>query len=148
MNGTGQNTPDAENAPAAGVGKRPGTILKFAITGTAGLAVNLLVFAAQLQLGVHAYVASAVAFEAAVLWNFVVNDRWTFRHRNLSPDRRGRGVRFNLVSLVTLGIKVAAFVALSRAFPGTSALLHQTLAVIPGALANYVINDRWTFAHR
>jgi len=148
MNDAGQDIPGTDQGRGAGAGSRPGTVSKFAITGTAGLAVNLMVFAGLLHAGVHAYVASAVAFEAAVLWNFLVNDRWTFQHRNLHGSRRGRGIRFNLVALVTVGIKVAAFVALSQVFPGGSALLHQALAVIPGALANYVINDRRTFVHR
>lgn len=129
-------------------GDHPSTIVRFALTGSAGLVVNLLVFSAQMRLGIPAVVASAIAFEVAVLWNYLLNDRWTFRHRNLPVSSHGRGLRFNLVSLATLGIKVAGFVALSHAFPATSVLVHQTLATIPGALANYFINDRWTFARR
>lgn len=135
---------DGTGAP--GTTRSGGTVFRFAITGTAGLGVNLLVLAVLLRLSVHPYAASAIAFEAAVLWNFVLNDRWTFRHRNLAGGRRRRGIHFNLVSLATLAIKVAAFVLLSHAFPAGSALLHQALAVIPGALANYLINNRWTFA--
>lgn len=120
-------------------------MLRFALVGLAGLGVNLATFAGLLAYGAHPFLASAAAFEIAVVWNFLLNNYWTFGHRHMSSRRRARAIIFNAASLLTLGIKVLTYLLLSKTFPGGSPILHQAIAVVPGGLANYFINSRWTF---
>ncbi len=121
------------------------TFTKFAITGVSGILVNLSLFAALIELGAHKYVASLVAIELSILWNFLLNNYWTFSHRELVGNKLVRGLRFNIASLGTLGISFVTFLALSAAFPAASLVLHQALAIAPAALFNYFINSYWTF---
>ncbi|MDZ7669636.1 MAG: GtrA family protein [Gammaproteobacteria bacterium] len=124
------------------------TFIKFVLTGLTGVAVNLGAFAALLELGLHKYLASAVAIELSIVWNFLLNNYWTFRHRTMTSRKRIRGLKFNAVSVLTLGISFSTFVLLSMVFPTGSPLLHQAIAIAPGSLVNYFANSYWTFRHQ
>lgn len=122
------------------------TFTKFALTGISGIGVNLLAFyLLHIPLALHQYLASPIAVEISILWNFLLNNYWTFRHRELLGNKLVRGLRFNIVSLGTLGISFAVFILLTTLFPARSLLLHQALAIAPAALFNYLINSYWTF---
>ena len=122
------------------------TFVKFAVTGASGIFINLLAFQILLWLGVHKYAASPIAIEVSILWNFFINNYWTFSHRELIGNKLVRGLRFNAVSLGTLLISFAAFFALTMLFPSWSLLVHQALAIVPAAFFNYFINSYWTFS--
>ena len=121
------------------------TFLRFAAVGLSGVVVNLGLFALLLALGVHKYVASPVAVESAIIWNFFWNNYWTFSHRDLTGRTRIRGLKFNLVSFVTLGINFATFVSLSVLFPDAAPVLLQAAAILPSTAVNYFANSYWTF---
>ena len=80
-----------------------------------------------------------------MVWNFFINNYWTFRHRTLSGRKRVRGVKFNLVSLVTVGVSYTTFVLLTLAFPNGEPLVHQGLGIVPSVVLNYFLNSYWTF---
>lgn len=110
-------------------------LLKFGVVGASGVVVNLgslWILADVLHLddwvaatfglnvvifGVDAVLSSATAIEISIIWNFLLNNSWTFRDRN-ERARVGfipRLLRYNLVSLVGLAIQLAAFVILTAA---------------------------------
>lgn len=124
------------------------TFIKFVLTGLSGVAVNLGAFAALLGFDLHKYLASAVAIEIAIVWNFLLNNYWTFRHRTMRSRKRIRGLKFNAVSLLTLAMSFSTFLLLSVTYPGGSPLLHQAIAIVPGSLVNYFANSYWTFRHQ
>ena len=121
------------------------TFVKFAFTGLTGVVVNLGCFALLRSLDVHAYLSSAIAIETSIIWNFFLNNFWTFRDRSISTRNRVRGVKFNVVSLFTLGISFATFVGLRWLLPEQPELMSQFLSIIPAALVNYFLNSYWTF---
>lgn len=54
---------------------------RFSIIAGVGLALNAVIMAAGIRLGLH-YVASQIVATAIVLlWNFQINRLWTFSHR-------------------------------------------------------------------
>jgi dolichol-phosphate mannosyltransferase len=119
--------------------------IRFGLVGLSGVVVNTTVLWA-LARGAHLAVplASALATETAILSNFMLNDRWTFRatmghHRFLT-----RLARFNSVSLGGMAI-TAGLLMLLISYAGLHLLLANLLA-IGGAMAwNYVVNSRWTW---
>jgi dolichol-phosphate mannosyltransferase len=121
------------------------TFVKFAVTGLIGVAVNLGCFQGLLSTGLDPYLSSAVAIEISIIWNFFLNNYWTFRDRKITTRKRVRGVKFNLVSLLTLGVSFSSFVALRWLQPEQPAVLSQALSILPGAIANYFANSYWTF---
>lgn len=121
------------------------TFIRFAAVGASGTVVNLGLFSLLLHNGMNKFVASPVAIEASVLWNFVFNNYWTFKHRETSDRITVKGLKFNLVSLVSLGVSYVTFVVLSIFFPRLSPQVSQFAGIIPAVLVNYFLNSYWTF---
>jgi dolichol-phosphate mannosyltransferase len=119
--------------------------LKFCIVGASGVLVNLGIFSALLAFGVNKYVASPVAIQCSIITNFLGNNYWTFRRRELLGRVHARGLQFNVVSIVALAISYLTFVGLSHAFPRTAPQIHQFLGIVPATLVNYFLNSYWTF---
>jgi dolichol-phosphate mannosyltransferase len=123
------------------------TFIRFGIVGFSGVLVNLGFFTLFLAVGINKYVASPIAIELSIISNFLLNNYWTFRHRMTKDRTRIRGLKFNLVSILALGVSYGIFVALSLAFPDTAAQIHQLIGIIPAMLVNYLLNSYWTFGH-
>ena len=121
------------------------TFIKFGVVGFSGVLVNLGFFTLLLAMGINKYIASPIAIELSIVSNFLLNNYWTFRHRKTKDRTRIKGLKFNLVSILALGVSYATFVALSLAFPGTAAQMHQLIGIIPAMLINYLLNAYWTF---
>jgi putative flippase GtrA len=132
---------------------------RFAAVGASGVVVNLAVlWLAADALRVREVLASAIAIEVSIVWNFLLNNAITYRDRNAyaSADVGGRLLRYNLVSLVGLGIQLGAFVLLRLA--ATRGLGHEALGGwkypaqcvgIALALAwNFTANLRFTWSQR
>jgi len=120
-------------------------LVKFLIVGASGVAVNLGLFSLLLQLGVNKYLASPIAIEISIISNFLLNNYWTFRWRKVRDRLRVRGLKFNVVSLLSLGVSYTTFVALSFAFPQGTPQVHQFIGIVPATLVNYLLNSYWTF---
>ena len=121
------------------------TFVKFALTGLSGVIVNLGCFQLLRTWQVDPYLSSVLAIEISIIWNFFINNYWTFRDRQISTRKRVRGVKFNIVSLLTLAVSFATFVLLQWLWPSQPQLLSQAISIIPGAMANYFANSYWTF---
>jgi dolichol-phosphate mannosyltransferase len=119
--------------------------IKFCLIGASGVVVNLGIFTALLSLGVNKFVASPIAIQCSIITNFLGNNYWTFRRRNLVGALHARGLRFNVVSIFSLAISYLTFIILSHAFPRVAPQVHQLVGIIPATLVNYFLNSYWTF---
>ena len=109
------------------------------------MVINLGIFSALLALGINKYVASPIAIQCSIISNFLGNNYWTFRRRNLVGPIHPRGLRFNVVSILSLMISYVTFILLSHAFPRTAPQAHQLIGIIPATLVNYFLNSYWAF---
>lgn len=123
------------------------TFLQFAVVGASGVVVNLGCFTLLLMAGMNKFVASPVAIEVSIVSNFLLNNYWTFRRRNIKDRIRVRGLKFNAVSLLALLVSYGTFVALSISFPNVAPQIHQLVGIVPATLLNYFLNSYWTFKH-
>jgi len=121
------------------------TFIRFAVVGASGTVVNLGVFSAALHANLNKYVASPVAIEVSIVWNFLLNNYWTFKERRTRDRTRIKGLKFTLVSLVSLGVSFTTFIALSLFFPRLSPQVDQLVGIVPAVLVNYFLNSYWTF---
>jgi dolichol-phosphate mannosyltransferase len=121
------------------------TFIKFVAVGASGVLVNLGLFTLFLAAGVDKYVASPCAIELSIVWNFLLNNYWTFRWRKTKDRMRLKGLKFNLVSCLALLVSSGTFVALSLAFPHVTPYVHQLVGIVPATLINYFLNSYWTF---
>ena len=140
---------------------------KFVVVGLTGVVVNLVVFVLTLDAfspsptfslvhsllksatstasnPVHNFVASAVAFVVATLWNFALNNVWTFRtdrgHRHRLPRRLGL---YYGVSLGSLAVNEVVLFGLSYLLPP---LFGQAVGILAGSVVGFAGNYRVTFA--
>lgn len=120
-------------------------LAKFGLVGATGYVVNLAVYTILVRrAGVH-YLPSAVAsFAVAVTNNYAWNRIWTFRHQ------RGhiayQGLRFLIVSLVTLGANIVLLYLLARA--GLDKVPAQAIAIVLVMPLNFLGNKLWSFRRR
>lgn len=121
------------------------TFLDFLAVGATGIVVNVGLFSMLLGWGVNRYVASPLAIETSILWNFLLHNYWTFRRRRTVGRTRVRGVLFNLASLIVLAVSTSAFVVFSWLWPDLPPVVHQLLAIAPATLLNYALNSYWIF---
>jgi dolichol-phosphate mannosyltransferase len=121
------------------------TFLRFALVGASGTIVNLGVFSAALHAGLNKYLASPVAVEVSIIWNFFLNNYWTFRERKTRDRVRIKGLKYNLVSIASLGVSFTTFTAMTLLVPRASPLLDQFVGIVPAVLVNYFLNSYWTF---
>src|SRR5262249_47703383 len=121
------------------------TFIKFAIVGVSGIVVNIAGFTVLIALGLNKFLASPIAIEISIIWNFLLNNRWTFRWRVLTNSAHIRGPRSNLVSFLSLAVSSSAFVLLSMKFPRVVPQIHQIISVVPATAINYFLSSSWTF---
>jgi dolichol-phosphate mannosyltransferase len=124
-----------------------GTFIKFGIVGASGVLLNLGFFTLLLTVRVNKYIASPLAIQLSIFWNFWLNNYWTFRSRRTNDRTLLKGVKFNIVSLLALAVSYGTFVALSHAFPLVAPSVHQLIGIVPATLINYFLNSYWTFHH-
>jgi len=150
-------------APPAGVAVRYG---KFLIVGLTGVVVNLIVFVLVLYairptdldglvaLATHLtggsrvaaidlIAASCGAFVVATLWNFNLNNLWTFRTTRGHRHAVGRRMQiYYLVSLGSLAVNEVALYLLTAHFAPIAA---QGIGIIAGSVVGFVGNQQLTF---
>jgi putative flippase GtrA len=89
--------------------------------------------------------ASAIATEVAIVSNFLLNDRWTFRSGAQPGSAARRLLRFNGVALGGMLI-TAVMLTLLTASTRLPLLIGNLLAVGAATIWNYAINSRWTWS--
>ncbi len=118
--------------------------LRFGVVGLSGMVVNsAILWALVRELHLAVLLGSLLATEVAILSNFLLNDRWTFRgvsERSLMQ----RMLRFNGVALGGLAITAGMLTALAS-YTHLHLLIANGLAVGAATGWNYVVNSRWTW---
>ncbi|HSR62457.1 MAG TPA: glycosyltransferase family 2 protein [Gammaproteobacteria bacterium] len=122
------------------------TFIKFCIVGTSGVIVNLGTLTLLLALGMNKFIASPIAIEMSIISNFLLNNYWTFRWRKTRDRVRVKGLKFNVVSFLSLFISYMTFVILALMFPDVAPQIHQLIGIIPATFVNYFLNSYWTFS--
>jgi dolichol-phosphate mannosyltransferase len=96
-------------------------------------------------IGVSKFIASPLAIELSILSNFLLNNYWTFAGRDGGGKVHIRGLKFNIVSVVALGVSYSTFLLLSVADPDGIPQVHQLIGIVPATVINYFLNSYWTF---
>ncbi|HEU5103619.1 MAG TPA: GtrA family protein [Roseiflexaceae bacterium] len=121
-----------------------GPVFRFGLVGLSGVAVNSAVLWALVAAGLTVPIASMGATEAAVVSNFLLNDRWTFADCATPLPRWQRFLRFNGVALGGMLLAAALLTALTT-YGRVPLLLANLLAVGARLAWNYTINTRLTW---
>ena len=119
-------------------------LAKFGAVGAIGYLVNLGVYVLLRRAGVHYIPAAIGSFAVAVSNNYAWNRVWTFRRQR--GHMAYQGLRFLIVSLVTLGGNVLILYGLVHA--GLGKLPAQALAIVLVMPLNFLGNKLWSFGRR
>jgi dolichol-phosphate mannosyltransferase len=118
--------------------------LRFSAVGCSGIAVNLgAYYALTRMLAVPMAVASPIAIELSVIWNFALNDVWTFGGRRLQSGLASRIGRFHAVSLAAGLMNYSILLLLARA--GWWDMVANLVGIAAGALVKFAVNSAWTW---
>jgi putative flippase GtrA len=121
-------------------------LAKFCLVGGSGYVVNLVVFAAAVELAnVHHLVAATLAFIVAVLNNFWWNRHWTFAARQ--GHAGFQAARFFAVSVGAF-VAAAAILELLVTQVGTPEIVAQAISLVAATPLNFVGNKMWSFGLR
>jgi putative flippase GtrA len=119
--------------------------IRFGLVGVSGVAVNTaILWGLVWGAGLPVLLGSVLATETAILSNFLLNDRWTFRAAVRQGSFVRRLLRFNGVALGGMAITTAVLSALTI-YGHLHLLLANLLAVGAAMVWNYVVNSRWTW---
>ena len=119
--------------------------LRFGIVGVSGVVVNsAILWALVRELHLALLLGSLLATEVAILSNFLLNDRWTFRGVSERSFTQ-RLLRFNGVALGGMAITAGILTALAS-YTHLHLLIANVLAVGAATGWNYVVNSRWTWS--
>jgi len=121
------------------------TFIKFAIVGVSGLFVNLGSMTLLLHFDVNKFIASPISIELSIISNFLLNNYWTFVHRKTEDKLRIKGLKFNIISFLSLAISYSTFVFIILIFPNMMPQVAQAIGIVPAMLVNYFFNSYWTF---
>src|ERR1700751_3678104 len=119
-----------------------GQFVRFCAVGASGYAVNLIVYAALLEAGLHYLAAAAIAFLVAATSNYVWNRTWTFRTSD--APLLGQGARALVVSGLSLGANQLFLLALVSA--GAGHLAAQAVAIVLATPFSFAANKLLAFA--
>lgn len=82
-----------------------GPFRKFLIVGSIGFIINTVLLELFVKLGFDPTVGTAIGAECAIISNFVLNNRWTFKNRKIKGTKTvGKFIQFNITSLGALMI--------------------------------------------
>lgn len=121
--------------------------IKFCLVGGSGVIVNEgLLWILHHFVSLPLALSSGISIETSIISNFVLNDSFTF------PERRAAGIRFflqrlgrfNIVSLVGLGINMGILLLLTNVFH-LHYLLSNLVGIATAVLWNYLVNLGWTW---
>ena len=121
---------------------------KFCVVGLSGVGVNLGLYAVGTrEMFLSIYVASPLAIEASVIWNFLCNDRWTFRSRVTQAGFLSRLGRFHLVCLSGAGLNYAILLLLATVF-GWWDMAANLAGIVAAVALRFGWNSSWTWRER
>ena len=135
--------------------------LKFAVVGTSGLVVNVIIFEtaratifSMLEIDARIIASNAVGIVVSIFTNFMLNDRWTWGDREKTSFGR-RLIRYyaaaSISAAIQIGVTWGSFVLLWQYLP-TVVLEHDvgpTLGLLTGIacgmFVNFLASHFWAF---
>jgi dolichol-phosphate mannosyltransferase len=120
-------------------------LARFFLIGGIGAIINISVLQILINVGVGRFIASPIAIEASIMSNFLWHKNWTFYDTNRPGNVFAKASKFHVGSFLSLLITFSVFTITSLIYPKSLPAADQAIAILPGAVANYLISSRWIF---
>ena len=124
-------------------------LLRFALVGASGFAVDVAVYVVLQWAGLDHRVARFVSFWPAASWNWLLNRRWTFSER-ASGARARQWARFVASSVAGLALNAGTYAVLTTltGFFDRHRMLALVLGVGLGGLVNFALASCYVYRRR
>jgi dolichol-phosphate mannosyltransferase len=120
---------------------------RFGVVGATGTGLNLSVFSLLTSLlHVEPLQAATLSFELAMCSNFLLNDRWTFRHRRRAGEDSliGALARYQLVALGGLVLNLLVLQALVNVL-AVMPLVANATGIVAAMAWNFTLSLGWAW---
>lgn len=116
---------------------------KYVITGFTGYAINAVALEVFKSFGLHAGIAGALGAELAIIWNFTVNNLWSFKKYQIKETKKIplKFIEYNFVSLGSV-IIIGTVITVGVTLFGDTRFIRQAFLVV--ALGLFVIPYSYT----
>ena len=120
-------------------------IYKFFVVGIIG-AIMVLAFTVFFThfFGIFYVISTAIAFEISQVWGFFANDRWTFSKIKKTSKPYVRFFKYNLFSLIALGIIQLVMVTLTT-HVGMHYTASQSIGIVAAFFFNFFVSKKISF---
>lgn len=132
--------PDARATRVRGHFSRPA-----AFAALSSMALDLVCFGALLTVGIHYLAAAAIATQAAIVWLFLVSDRWVHAGTQSYRKRPNRFTAFLTMNEAVLLVRIPMLLALVEAL-SLDAVAANVLTLVALAIARALVSDDWIWS--
>ncbi len=120
-------------------------ILKFALVGTTGVAVNeVVLWVTHYLVGLPLYISGLLSIESSILNNFTLNNLFTFRNEKTPVPLHKRLARYHLAAGVGVTLNYVTLLSLSYLL-GIEPLVANLIGIVAGFLANYSLSEHYVW---
>ncbi len=131
----------------------PVTMFRYFLVGASGVTVNLAGYLLARVVDVPRVWSVVVGIQLSILWNYALNNRFTFTPVTYRGLRWLRGLAvFQLVSLHGVLIQIAVFQLLRDVRPFTDlstggSTIANAIAILVAAVSNFFLHRAYTWGH-
>lgn len=119
--------------------------LKFVLVGGSGVFVNMFTLYLLTEYAqIHYSISSLIAIELSILFNFLINNSWTWGDRNANPIGQ-RLISYHVAAGVTAFFGNWCVLLLLTEVFDMHYMPANLIGIAVGSLFNFFANDLWTF---
>ena len=119
--------------------------IKYSVVGLSGVFVNLGIYIALTRIfSLSEVIAPLISIESSLLSNFLLNNFWTFKKREVTSSLYKRLLQFHVASGGAACLNYLTFL-LAFAVLGIHDILANLIGIAVAAILNYIINSNWTW---
>ena len=121
-------------------------LLKFCVVGTLGILLNMgILWILTEYIGIFYTISAILGIEASILFNFGLNNYWTFRTGNQREANIPlRILKYNLICLTGTTLNLGILTLMTEAF-GIYYLISNLFGIAAAVLWNYVGSIKWVW---
>lgn len=121
-------------------------IRRFTIVGAIAAGVQTLLLGGFVEYaGLHYLLAATIAIEITIVFQYMLNNLWTFRAvKNTGQEYISGLVKTNLVRGSAIPLQLGVLYGLVT-WPGIAYLLANVIAILVSGVYRYVLDARWTW---
>lgn len=119
----------------------------FCAIGVLNTAIDMIVFALMIWIGVHYAAAQAAAYLAGMTNSYLMNSAITFRGQRADVDPIRRKVRFAVWNAMMLTLSIG-LIAVAKEAAGLSELAAKAVVTALIVALNFYGSKKWVFADK